>query len=51
MITSETFASAQSLGFIVVTNSTMLLTIEFTFSGGIGAAKEVLIDSVVVTQT
>jgi hypothetical protein len=40
-----------NLGFVVATESTALLIIELVFSGGANAAKEALIDNVVVTQT
>jgi hypothetical protein len=49
VISSSSF-TVPNLGFLVATDSFALLGIEFAFSSGTSATKEVIIDSTVVTR-
>lgn len=49
-ITSSAFAAAPALLPFIAPDSTGLLRLEFTSTGGTGSAKEVLIDSVLLTK-
>jgi hypothetical protein len=50
VISSSSFTAVPNLGFLVATDSFALLGIEFAFSSGTSATKEVIIDSTVVTR-
>jgi hypothetical protein len=51
VVTATSFTSVAAIngGYFSTTASTAILRIEFTYSGSIGAAKEVQVDNVAIT--